>query len=440
MLVRQRAGRSGVQSTHHRQENDMGSYQQDRRVTVVIDPGHGGQTHAGLSSARGVRGPGGTLEKDVNLELAHRVAAQLGPEAVLTRRGDENLSLADRAAVAQRYGARVFLSLHANEGHAGARGPELFVHPRAPGQSRSFAAALQRELGSFGGGGGGTRSAELAVLSPDRLSPQTAACLLEVDYLSSPDGEQRLRDPRSLDALGSSIARGVRGFLGGGSLSPVAQPRLRQRFPLGQAQGEQSEESAKQDPSKSYFEIVEDNTGVVPPDAPLASTAGYDRGLDGAGGTIVNLASFAWKVMEDNQPTTSITTDNANAVPAGATLTDLAGWYPTPRTLKLHYHTESTLLSSDVYLTIRWYFNGSYKGVGQYINAATVEATGDVAFGQHIDISASISNPMNLGTMSVPVGALPIKISLNQHNLFQSWSTVWDGVLQGNGAGKIAEV
>jgi len=208
---------------------------------------------------------------------------------------------------------------------------------------------------NFGGNGGSTRSAELAVLSPERLAPETAACLLEVDYLSSPDGEQRLRDPRSLDALGSSIARGVRGYLGGGSLEPVTPHRLRQRFPLGQALDDQSEESTKQDPSKSFFEITEDNTGAVAPNTPLSSSAGYDRGLDGGVvGTVVNLASFAWKVMEDNQPTTSVSTDNANAVPEGATLTDLSGWDPTPRTMRLHYHTESLVLSSDIYLTIRF--------------------------------------------------------------------------------------
>ena len=180
---------------------------------VVIDAGHGGGQAKGRSSAAGVRGPMGTLEKDVTLDLAHRVAAYLDSGAVLARTGDQNLTLAERSEIARRHGAGVFVSLHANAGPAGRRGAETYVHARAGNASRALARSLRRELAAFGASG--VDSADLAVLTPERLSPGAAACLLEVDFLSDGQGERRLRDPRSLDDLGRAIAGGIQRYVYG---------------------------------------------------------------------------------------------------------------------------------------------------------------------------------------------------------------------------------
>jgi N-acetylmuramoyl-L-alanine amidase len=187
---------------------------QENKRLVVLDPGHGGNTPCGKSTPYGIRGPMGSLEKDVVLELARRVAARLGGAAILTRVGDTNLSLANRCALAKRRGAQVFVSLHANAGPAGNRGSEVYVHPRAPVSSRALADALTRELTSFGGSAQGVLAGELAVLSPEWVGPSTAACLLEVDHLSDAQGENRLRDPAALDRLSGSIANGIRRYLG----------------------------------------------------------------------------------------------------------------------------------------------------------------------------------------------------------------------------------
>jgi hypothetical protein len=182
---------------------------------VVIDPGHGGQQPAGRSTPFGVRGPAGTLEKEVTTRLAKRVAHHLGARAVLTREGDTNLSLAERANASRRHGASVFVSLHANQGPTRReRGAETYVHARASRPSRSLANAVQRSLARLGGAGGGVQSADLAVLTPDYHSPRTAACLVEVDFLSSPDGERCLRDPAALDRMGRAIAGAIDDHLG----------------------------------------------------------------------------------------------------------------------------------------------------------------------------------------------------------------------------------
>ena len=124
--------------------------------TTVLDPGHGGGPSAGGSSALGVRGPAGTLEKDVTMALARIVAAHLGGDVRLTRRGDENPTLEARARTARQSGARVFLSLHANRGARGARGGEAWVHPRGGSEERARvlhtqSLAIHQELGNRSG-------------------------------------------------------------------------------------------------------------------------------------------------------------------------------------------------------------------------------------------------------------------------------------------------
>jgi N-acetylmuramoyl-L-alanine amidase len=79
--------------------------------TIVLDPGHGG-------AETGARGPGGTLEKDITLAVAQQLKTlienKLGLRVLLTRSGDETMSLDQRAAFANNNKADLFLSLHTN--------------------------------------------------------------------------------------------------------------------------------------------------------------------------------------------------------------------------------------------------------------------------------------------------------------------------------------
>ena len=78
---------------------------------IAIDPGHGGDD-------TGTRGPNGTLEKDVTLDIARRlrnaIESQLGLRVVLTRNTDTTVALDERAAIANNNRADLFISLHAN--------------------------------------------------------------------------------------------------------------------------------------------------------------------------------------------------------------------------------------------------------------------------------------------------------------------------------------
>lgn len=81
-----------------------------KKYVVVIDAGHGGKDP-------GCIGRGGTREKDVVLSVARKLKSQLdtnGFQTYLTRSGDTYLKLAERAAIAEKKKADLFISLHAN--------------------------------------------------------------------------------------------------------------------------------------------------------------------------------------------------------------------------------------------------------------------------------------------------------------------------------------
>ncbi len=78
---------------------------------IVVDAGHGGKDPGAI-------GPHGAREKDVALALAREVGKQLeeelGCEVILTRNSDVFLPLEERTGIANKVGADLFISIHAN--------------------------------------------------------------------------------------------------------------------------------------------------------------------------------------------------------------------------------------------------------------------------------------------------------------------------------------
>lgn len=81
-----------------------------RKYIVVVDAGHGGKDP-------GCIGRGGTREKDIVLSVAKKLKSKLdsnGFKTYLTRSNDTYLKLAERASIAEKRKADLFISLHAN--------------------------------------------------------------------------------------------------------------------------------------------------------------------------------------------------------------------------------------------------------------------------------------------------------------------------------------
>ena len=93
-----------------------------RLITVVLDPGHGGEDPGAVGRA-------GSYEKNVTLSIARRlkrkIDAEPGMRAVLTRDGDYFVPLHQRVTRARRVRADLFVSIHA----------DAFVRPEANGSS-----------------------------------------------------------------------------------------------------------------------------------------------------------------------------------------------------------------------------------------------------------------------------------------------------------------
>lgn len=81
--------------------------------TVVIDAGHGGKDSGAVSKDRK------TYEKTITLDIATRLGTLIktncpGVKVVFTRSSDEFVELRERAAIANRSGANLFISIHIN--------------------------------------------------------------------------------------------------------------------------------------------------------------------------------------------------------------------------------------------------------------------------------------------------------------------------------------
>ena len=83
----------------------------DRLVIVALDPGHGGEDPGAI-------GPGGTREKDVVLQIAHRLRDRINQQpnmrAYLTRDSDFFVPLHIRVQKARKVQADLFISIHAD--------------------------------------------------------------------------------------------------------------------------------------------------------------------------------------------------------------------------------------------------------------------------------------------------------------------------------------
>ena len=98
----------------------------ERLIIVALDPGHGGEDPGAI-------GPGGTREKDVVLQIAHRLRARLNGMAIngnpvrafLTRDADFFVPLHVRVRKARQVQADLFVSIHA----------DAFITPKASGAS-----------------------------------------------------------------------------------------------------------------------------------------------------------------------------------------------------------------------------------------------------------------------------------------------------------------
>lgn len=185
---------------------------------VAVDAGHGGEDGGVYHAGEGL------LEKEINLDIARRVARRLeqrGGRAVLTRNEDREYfvetrkDLGHRLDLAYSSKAQVFISLHANSFPDPSQfGAQTFFDPKSA-EGRRLARLIQEELVRIHPENyREALAADLFVLRENRLP----AVLIEVGFVSNPDDRSRLRDTAYRDKLAEAVVRGLeRWFAGEGA-------------------------------------------------------------------------------------------------------------------------------------------------------------------------------------------------------------------------------
>ncbi len=170
--------------------------------TVVIDPGHGGKD-PGATSYHGY------YEKTVNLSIARKVASYLenrGVRVIMTRNSDTFIELNERADIANRAGADLFVSIHADAHQSRSQnGYTIYVARSASWSSKKIGIAIEQSMGQTGLSSKGIRNADFRVL----VRTACPAVLIECGYLTNPSEAALLDDSDFQDRIARSIADGI---------------------------------------------------------------------------------------------------------------------------------------------------------------------------------------------------------------------------------------
>lgn len=177
-------------------------------MKIFIDPGHGGTDPGAVNIALGLR------EADVNLDTAlrlERILKNRGYETKMSRTTNKYVSLTERAALANEWGADYFISVHSNSNESPeANGTEVLYYPgsvKGEGLAREVLHQLVLQLRRPNRGI--IPRPNLAVL---RLT-NMPAILTEMAFISNPTEALLLADPEFRQAAAQGIADGITQFI-----------------------------------------------------------------------------------------------------------------------------------------------------------------------------------------------------------------------------------
>ena len=175
------------------------------RVSVIIDPGHGGKDPGAI-------GIGGLQEKDVILPISIRVAQilqQNGVQAVLSRNSDYFVSLKGRVDMAERGNADLFVSIHANSvglSRPDVSGLEVYYYSSGYNLARSVRSGI---LNSVSVKDRGVRKARFYVLRKTSMP----AILVETGYVTGREDAAKLASPQYREQMAQGIANGILSYI-----------------------------------------------------------------------------------------------------------------------------------------------------------------------------------------------------------------------------------
>lgn len=222
-------------------------------LTILIDPGHGGEDDGAKAMTKG-RVPEELIkEKDIALSISQKIYEKLSAKnytVFLTRSFDRTVSLPERAAIAEKTKADLFISVHINSSpESGAAGFETYyldnhndvaikkvektenvqmkgdevvvqqilvdlVVEQTVSTSKPLAQSIHSEIKSSVGRKYGIQSRGIkpGLFFVLALSKRPGV-LLEVGFISTQKERVRMMDPKFQDDYASAVVRGIESFL-----------------------------------------------------------------------------------------------------------------------------------------------------------------------------------------------------------------------------------
>ncbi|SDI41874.1 N-acetylmuramoyl-L-alanine amidase [Variovorax sp. OV700] len=228
----------------------------DRIIIVALDPGHGGEDPGAI-------GPNGTREKDIVLQIAHRLRDRINASSVngnpmrafLTRDADFFVPLGVRVQKARRVQADLFVSIHADAFTTpAARGASVFALSQSGASSSAarWLANKENDADKVGGVNVGNHEAQVqralldmsttaqindslklggAMLGEIRgigarlhkpqveqagfavlKAPDIPSVLVETAFISNPEEEANLRSVSYQESLSDALMRGIQRY------------------------------------------------------------------------------------------------------------------------------------------------------------------------------------------------------------------------------------
>ncbi|MGJ7579429.1 N-acetylmuramoyl-L-alanine amidase [Variovorax sp. RHLX14] len=228
----------------------------DRIIIVALDPGHGGEDPGAI-------GPNGTREKDIVLQVAHRLRERINAASVngspmrafLTRDSDFFVPLGTRVQKARRVQADLFVSIHADAFTTpAARGASVFALSQSGASSSAarWMANKENQADKVGGVNVGGHEVQVqralldmsttaqindslklgtAMLGEIRSigarlhkatveqagfavlkAPDIPSVLVETAFISNPEEEANLRSTQYQEDLADALMRGIQRY------------------------------------------------------------------------------------------------------------------------------------------------------------------------------------------------------------------------------------
>jgi len=187
----------------------------DGKPIVVIDPGHGGDAPGAI--AYNEDGSIYAYEKDINLGIAkyvYDILKKEGIEVYMTRKTDVDVSLAERAAYANKIGATLFVSIHNNShtdpdinGILTLYSADKDTASGGVQSSKDVAWAIQQQMvQAIAKNSQGIRSEDdLYVLRKTNMT----AVLAEVLYMSNREDIEYIKKEKNQLVAAQAIAKGI---------------------------------------------------------------------------------------------------------------------------------------------------------------------------------------------------------------------------------------